>query len=160
MSLLKNITLSVCILSLVYSILMLLTPDRFHRQTSIVLSLITAVVIGSFFINLDELPDDWLSGKTPGGYNSFTNRQELLVKELEEELSLQIAKIFSENGVQVEKIYLRTDIDEDNCIFISELVITICGGRERYDSIVENIVRTKIGEINYRIVYQEDADGA
>lgn len=158
MSFLKNITISICTLSLVYSIFMLLTPDRFQRQVKIIISLITAAVIGSMLLGIKELPTDMFSLEIPKTGDSFISRQDLVVKELEAELTKQIALIFSENDIPTENIYLKTDIDEDNCIFISELVITVKGGRESYGEKAESIVKSRIGDVNHRIMFTEDAD--
>lgn len=157
---LKNITLSICIISLVYSILILLTPDRFHRQAKIIISLITAAVIGGILLNFKDLPDNLLGIGITSEDGHFVNRQDLVVGALEEELTRQITMIFTENSVPIEKIYLKTDIDGDNCIFISELVITVKGERESYGDIPESIVKSRIGDVNHRILFTEDADGS
>ena len=158
MTFLKNITISICILSLVYSVFMLLTPDRFNRQIRVVISLITAVVIGGIVLGISEIPEDIFGLDIPDAAGDFMNRQELVIKELEAELAKQITLIFAENEVPTENIYLKTDIDGDNCIFISELVVTVKGGREEFEEKAESIIKSRIGDIEHRIIYTEDAD--
>lgn len=158
MSFLKNITVSICILSLVYSIFMLLTPDRFHRQIRVVISLITAVVIGGIVLGIKDYSGGISGMDIPEVGEGFINRQELVLEELESRLANEITSIFTENGVPTENIFLKTDIDGDNCIFISELEVTVSGRREDYEQKAESLIKSRIGDIEYRIIYTEDAD--
>lgn len=102
MGLLKNITVSVCLLSLVYSVMMLLTPDRFKRQMKSVISIITAVTMGGLIISGGNAEDIFSSINIPSiGESQSSNTA--VMRELEERLNEQIQKLMEENGIPIEK---------------------------------------------------------
>lgn len=132
MGLLKNITVSVCLLSLVYSVMMLLTPDRFKRQMKSVISIITAVTMGGLIISGGNAEDIFSSINIPSiGESQSSNTA--VMRELEERLNEQIQKLMEENGIPIEKIDVSVDIDRDNCIFISKLAAQISGSQKLYE---------------------------
>lgn len=103
MGLLKNITISVCVLSLVYCIMMLLTPDRFKRQMKSVISIITAVTLGGLIISGGNAEEIFSSINIP----SISEKQSsnaAVMRELEARLNEQIQKLMVEKGIPVEKI--------------------------------------------------------
>ncbi len=158
MGLLKNITVSVCVLSLVYSVMMLLTPDRFKRQMKSVISIIMAVTMGGLIINAGNGEDIFSSINIPSiGESQSSNAA--VMRELEARLNEQIQKLMEENGIPIEKIDVSVDIDGDNCIFISKLEAQISGSRKLYEEKVRSLVKSDIGDVNLEIVFTEESDG-
>lgn len=158
MGLLKNIAVSVCVLSLVYCIMMLLTPDRFKRQMKSVISIITAVTMGGLIISGSSGEDIFSSINIPSiGESQSSNAA--VMRELEVRLSEQIQRLMEENGIPVEKIDLSVDIDGDNCIFISKLAAQISGSQKLYEEKVRSLVKSDIGDVNLEIAFTEESDG-
>lgn len=159
MGLLKNITISVCVLSLVYCIMMLLTPDRFKRQMKSVISIITAVTLGGLIISGGNAEDifSWINIPSIGEGQSSNAA---VMRELEARLNEQIQKLMVENGIPVEKIDVSVDIDGDNCIFISKLAAQISGSQKLYEEKVRSLVKTDIGDVNLEIAFTEESDGS
>ncbi len=158
MGLLKNITVSVCVLSLVYCVMMLLTPDRFKRQMKSVISIITAVTMGGLIISGGSGDDTFSSINIPSIGESQSSSAAVM-RELETRLNEQIQKLMAENGIPAEKIEVRVDIDGDNCIFISRLTATISGSQKLYEEKVRSLVKSDIGDVNLEIVFTEESDG-
>lgn len=158
MGLLKNIAVSVCVLSLVYCIMMLLTPDRFKRQMKSVISIITAVTMGGLIISGSSGEDIFSSINIPSiGESQSSNAA--VMRELEVRLSEQIQRLMEENGIPVEKIDVSIDIDGDNCIFISKLAAQISGSQKLYEEKVRSLVKSDIGDVNLEIAFTEESDG-
>ena len=158
MGLLKNIAVSVCVLSLVYCIMMLLTPDRFKRQMKSVISIITAVTMGGLIISGSGGEDIFSSINIPSiGKSQSSNAA--VMREFEVRLSEQIQRLMEENGIPVEKIDVSIDIDGDNCIFISKLAAQISGSQKLYEEKVRSLVKSDIGDVNLEIAFTEESDG-
>lgn len=158
MGLLKNIAVSVCVLSLVYCIMMLLTPDRFKRQMKSVISIITAVTMGGLIISGSSGEDIFSSINIPSiGESQSSNAA--VMRELEVRLSEQIQRLMEESGIPVEKIDVSIDIDGDNCIFISKLAAQISGSQKLYEEKVRSLVKSDIGDVNLEIAFTEESDG-
>lgn len=158
MGLLKNIAVSVCVLSLVYCIMMLLTPDRFKRQMKSVISIITAVTMGGLIISGSSGEDIFSSINIPSiGESQSSNAA--VMRELEVRLSEQIQRLMEESGIPVEKIDVSVDIDGDNCIFISKLAAQISGSQKLYEEKVRSLVKSDIGDVNLEIAFTEESDG-
>ena len=158
MGLLKNIAVSVCVLSLVYCIMMLLTPDRFKRQMKSVISIITAVTMGGLIISGSSGEDIFSSINIPSiGESQSSNAA--VMRELEARLSEQIQRLMEESGIPVEKIDVSVDIDGDNCIFISKLAVQISGSQKLYEEKVRSLVKSDIGDVNLEIAFTEESDG-
>ncbi len=158
MALLKNITISICSLSLVYSIMMLLTPDRFKRQVKSVLSIVTAVTIGGVILR-GGFDDGFLSSLQIPSVGGGETVSEQTIAELEMRLNEQIKKLIEEKGVPTEKVEVNIDIDKDNCIFISRLFVEVGGTRSEYEERVRNIVNTQIGDVRLEAAFTEVSDG-
>ncbi len=158
MEFLKNITISVCALSLVYSIMMLLTPDRFKRQMKSVISVIIAVTIGGIILH-GGYDDDFLSSLEIPSFDARSSSNEMMLTELEARLNVQIEKLIEEKGIPVEKVETDIDIDADNCIFISRLLIEVNGAKSEYEEKLRSIVKSDIGDVNLETAFAEESDG-
>lgn len=158
MEVLKKMTMSICVLSLVYSIMMLLTPDRFKRQVRSVLSIITAITIGGIILNGGSWDGIFSSLDIPSA-GTAESADRLVISELQARLNVQIKKLIEEKGVPLEKVDTVIDIDEDNCIFISRLLLEVNGTKSEYEERIRNVVKSEIGDVNLETVFTEESDG-
>ncbi|MCD7732636.1 MAG: hypothetical protein LUH56_04285 [Oscillospiraceae bacterium] len=152
----KNITLTVCILSLAYMLVMMLTPDSYKQKMKTVISILTALTIAGAVLNLDFTFDEAIDADLL--YESDYSYNDLVISELEERLAESILLIYEENGIPVEKISVETNIDEDNGISISKISLTIPGSREAYESKIRKVTGDKIGEVTLDISFSEDVN--
>ncbi|MCD7803740.1 MAG: hypothetical protein LUH03_01085 [Oscillospiraceae bacterium] len=152
----KNITLTVCILSLVYMLVMMLTPDSYKQKMKTVISILTALTIAGAVLNLDFTFDESIDADLL--YESDYSYNDLVISELEERLAESILLIYEENGIPVEKISVETNIDEDNGISISKISLTIPGSSEAYESKIRKVTGDKIGEVTLDISFSEDVN--
>ncbi len=157
---LKNLTISICVLSLMYFIIMLITPDRYKRQLRSLISIIAAVTIGGIVLGADFSFDGIPQIESESLNGSVSYADQLVISELEKRLEEQIGKMIQEAQIPMEKISVETNIDDDNCIFISKISMTIGGSREKYEAEAIRLVETKIGDISIDLTFSEDEDGA
>ena len=101
MTAVKNITLTVCVLSLVYMIVMTLTPDSFRQKMKTVISILTALTIAGAILNIDFSFDEDID--TDLLYESEYSYNELVLNVLEQRLADSILLIYEENYIPIEK---------------------------------------------------------
>lgn len=162
MTFLKNLTLSICVLSVVYLIVSMLSPDRYKRQIRAVLSLICAVTVAG--VILGSADEDFDTGIDINGSQSLSGSQEyatnLILSELESKLDEQIGNMMLQSGVPVQKISVKTNIDDEGSIFISEISMTVDGSKDEYEQKIKGITSEKIGEVSMNLTFSEDNNGA
>lgn len=156
MTAVKNITLTACILSLVYMIVMMLTPDSFKQKMKTVISILTALTIAGAILNIDFSFDEEIDADLL--YESDYIYNGLVISELEQRLADSILLIYDENDIPVEKISVETNIDDENSISISKISLTIRGESEAYESKIRKVTRDKIGEVTLEMSFSEDVD--
>ncbi len=154
MTAIKNITLMVCILSLVYMLVMMLTPESYKQKMKTVISVLTALTIASAVLNLDFTFDDDIDADLL--YESDYSYNELVISELEERLADSILLIYEENDIPIEKISVETNIDDENGISISKISLTIIGDSEAYENKIRKVTKDKIGEVTLEMSFSED----
>lgn len=154
MKFLTNITLTVCVLTVVCTVLMMLVPDRFRREIRSVISLIAAVTIGAMLIGADF--EDISYGLENLRFDSEAASHDRLVQdELETRIGEYIASFLSEEGVECKKVSVRTTIDEQRRISITEASLRLDVSASELDSFVRALIGEKIGEIDVKISYEE-----
>ncbi|MCD8108101.1 MAG: hypothetical protein LUE20_09095 [Oscillospiraceae bacterium] len=156
MTAVKNITLTVCILSLVYMLVMMLTPDSFRQKMKTVISILTALTIAGGVLNIEFSFDENLDTDLLYGYDY--SYDELVLSELEQRLADSILLIYKENDIPVEKISVETNIDEDYSISISKISLTISGDSDSYESRIRKVTSDRIGEVTLEMSFSEDVD--
>lgn len=156
MTAVKNITLTACILSLVYMIVMMLTPDSFKQKMKTVISILTALTIAGAILNIDFSFDEEIDADLL--YESDYIYNGLVISELEQRLADSILLIYEENDIPVEKISVETNIDDENSISISKISLTIRGESEAYESKIRKVTRDKIGKVTLEMSFSEDVD--
>lgn len=157
MTMIKNITLSICILSLVYVVLTVLTPDRYKQKMRYVVSLLTALTIAGAVLGTDiSLPKDFI--KSYGDLNGYVNADDMVISQLERNLEEHILSILKENDLPIEKISVKANIDSESCIFISKISLTVSGERDVYEQRIKKTVKERIGDISLDLHFSEEAD--
>ncbi len=156
MTAIKNITLTVCILSLVYMLVMMLTPDSFRQKMITVISILTALTIAGAVLNIDFSFDEDIDTDLLCEYDY--SYDELVLRELEQRLADSILLIYEENEIPVEKISVETNIDEDYSISISKISLTISGDADSYESRIRKVTSDRIGEVTLEMSFSEDVD--
>ncbi|MCD8005657.1 MAG: hypothetical protein LUF29_01575 [Oscillospiraceae bacterium] len=156
MTAVKNITLTVCILSLVYMVVMMLTPDSFKQKMKTVISILTALTIAGAVLNIDFTFDEEIDADLL--YESDYSYNKLVISELEQRLAESILLIYEENGIPVEKISVETNIDDENGISISKISLTISGDSDTYESKIRKVTRDRIGEVTLDMSFSEEVD--
>lgn len=156
-STLITLSYSICIASVAYTLVMLISPERYKNQLQGVMSVITAAAICSAFLSGAkgiELELDGLGGSYQGG----SGINGMVVLELEKRLEEEIAKLINENGIPAENVSVKTNIDGDNCISISELTVSVVGSKEDYEARLNELVKSRIGDISINMVFLESDD--
>ncbi len=156
MTVVKNITLTVCILSLMYMLIMMLTPESYKQKMKVVISILTALTVAGAVLNIDFTFDEEID--TDSLYEYDYSYNDIVMGELEDKLADTIFLIYDENGIPVEKISVETNIDEDGSIFISKISLTISGVSESYESIINKVTKERIGEVALELSFSEDVD--
>ena len=156
MTAVKNITLTVCILSLVYMLVMMLTPDSYKQKMKTVISVLTALTIAGAVLNIDFTFDEDIDTDSLYEYNYSYN--EIVQGELERKLADTILLLYDENNIPVEKISVETNIDEEGSIFISKISLTIIGSSEVYESTIRKVTTERIGQVALELSFSEDVD--
>ncbi len=156
MTAVKNIALTVCILSLVYMIVMMLTPDSFKQKMKTVISILTALTIAGAVLNIDFAFDEDIDADSL--YESDYSYNELVLDELNERLADTILLIYKENDIPVEKISVETTIDSENSISISKISLTILGSSETYESKIRKVTESRIEDMDLEMSFSEEVD--
>ncbi len=159
MSTIMNISAALCVLSLLHTIIALLSPERFRRQLSIVMSIISALVIGSMFLGADISFDEIELPNTDTFEQSYEKANELVVQELEDRLSEYVSNLMDEMEVPAEKISVKTTIDKSGSISISEVSMTVNGSKEVYGAKITEIIKSEIGKVKLTLEYSEEEHG-
>lgn len=155
MTLLRNLTLSVCILSLVHTVLIMLVPDRFRGEIRSVTALIIAVTVAGFMLNADF--SDIPSGLGMQDFDSaLETRNDLVKSELEAKVGEYIVSLLGQQGIESEKVSVRTTIDGQNSIFITEVSITLSQNDSPREESVRALVRDRIGDVDVEILYGDN----
>lgn len=156
MSIIKEITLLISAFSVAYCIIMLLTPDKYRRQIKSLVALTLTVSLGSVIIGADFDINSFISADYSKMDSSYYIADDMVQKELEARLEHSIKSIFEENSIPIEKISVSTNIDKDNCIFISKISLTVSGSRKEYQLLIEQVAESRIGDVAVETVYTEE----
>lgn len=155
MTWLKNITLCICAYSLLHTIIKLLAPNRLYPQVKTVMSLLLAITVGTMLLNIDI--SDMSDQLNSISYSqNLSQEDELVVAEIEARLSDYLFSALSERGIEAKKVEVKTNIDEQYCISISEAWITVRPEDDAKSDTIKRIVKEKIGDINVFIDVSEE----
>lgn len=160
MTLLKNITFAVCVMSLVYVVLGLLTPERYRRKMKTVVSTLSALAVAGTFLGNDFAISSekiFKDGELSLGGISQTD---MVLSELDLKLADYLLPYYKEKGIPIEKITVKTNIDGEGCIFISKISLTVSGKKELYEDAIKRLTADNIGKVSLEMSFSEEADGS
>lgn len=154
MKFLTSLTLTVCTLSILYTAMMMLVPDRFRRELRSVLSLIAVVTLGAVIVGAD-FSDVSARFENLSFENGVYSRDSLVQAELEARIADCISDILSERGITCKKITVGTTIDELRRISITKASLTLDESFQAQDALITSLISAKIGDIEVNITYED-----
>lgn len=154
MRFLTSLTLTVCILSILYTAMMMLVPDRFRRELRSVLSLIVVVTLGAVILGADF--SDISARFENLSFDSGTySRDQLIQTELETRISDYIGTLLDEQGISCKKITVGTTIDELRRISITKASLTLDSAYQAREALITSLISKNIGDIEVNITYED-----
>lgn len=152
MKFLSEITLTVCVLSVICTVMMMLVPDRYRRDIRSVVSLIAAIAIIASVLGADfsDIGADFESISFQSGVET---RNSLIQSDVEKRLEDYMTSFLAEKGIKCKNIRVRTTIDEQNSIFITEAELLLDSSDKEREPFIRSILAEKIGEIDVKISY-------
>lgn len=154
MNLLKNITFVICVLSVGYTAVMMLVPDRFRAEIRSVFALAGVVTVVGMTAGADmsELPQKFADFDESG----IVSENDLLIQaELEARVGEYLESLLREEGIICKKVSVGTTIDSLRRISITEADIWLDGGYADREGDIKELVRNKIGDIGLNINYED-----
>lgn len=154
MNLLNNITFVICVLSVGYTAVMMLVPDRFRAEIRSVFALAGVVTVVGMAAGADmsELPQK-IADFEESGIVSENDR--LIQAELEARVGEYLESLLREEGIICKKVSVGTTIDSLRRISITEADIWLDSGYADREGDIKELVRNKIGDIGLNINYED-----
>lgn len=154
MNLLKNITFVICVLSVGYTAVMMLVPDRFRAEIRSVFALAGVVTVVGMAAGADmsELPQKFADFEESG---IVSENDRLVQAELEARVWEYLESLLREEGIICKKVSVGTTIDSLRRIFITEADIWLDSGYADREGDIKELVRNKIGDIGLNINYED-----
>ncbi len=136
-------------------VIKILTPVKYQNQIKSVTSIAFLVFIGSMLLKFDVSDLDTL---LPSTFNTIYTSQEnrLLIAEIESRISEYVLQELRDGNINVIKTSVETNIDEDMCISISEVKVTLHHSDFQKQDIVKQVIAKRIGDIDVKIEISED----
>ncbi len=153
----KSFSLTIAVLSLIFVLVILLTPDKYRRQMQIVLSVILSLTLSALLVGADFSDFSAFANNYKLDESGISSQDKMILEELEGKLSEHIKTILDENEIAAEKITVKTNIDGDRCIFISKISLTI--KEESKASITKAVIEKNIGKTEVEIFVAGDVNG-
>ena len=155
MNWLKTLTLGVCAFSLIYTLVKSLTPNKYQQQIKTVLSFVFALFIGSMVLGFDVSDLDNAFSGISDNYN-ISQENRFVIDEIEARLSDYLQVEIENVGIYPEKVTVKTNIDDNLCISISEARVVLNNSDSLKAEAVRKIVSQKIGDIDVIIEFSEE----
>lgn len=155
MNWLKNLTLGICSLSVIYTLMQMLVPQRYQKQMKTVVSLLFGILIGSMIIGLDV--SDLNAVKFGAEYSLDVNEHDrLVILQIEEEISKYLESEIHALGITPEKVRVKTNIDESMCISIIEARVVLDSKDEFASDSIKKLIAQRIGDIDVYFEFSEE----
>ncbi len=155
MNWLKSLTLGICSLSVIYTVVKMLSPQKYQTQIKTVISLLFAILLGSMLLGFDASDiSDSLSG-IAYSYD-ITDEDKLVISEIESRISEYLQSELENIGINPQKVSIKTNIDADLCISISEARVVLEHEDENKSEAVRTLIAQKIGDIDTYIELSEE----
>lgn len=154
MNLLNNITFVICVLSVGYTAVMMLVPDRFRAEIRSVFALAGVVTVVGMAAGADmsELPQKFADFEESG---IVSENDRLIQAELEARVGEYLESLLREEGIICKKVSVGTTIDSLRRISITEADIWLDSGYADREGDIKELVRNKIGDIGLNINYED-----
>lgn len=154
MSALKNLVFAICVLSVAYTVLMMLVPDRYRGELRSVLALVMLTAFAAIAVRAD------ISDISPqladfGKYGGISENDRLIQSELETRIGEYISSLLSENGIVCKKLSVGTTIDSERRISITVASLQLDPAYEDREDVIYSVIKDKIGDIEIQISYEE-----
>ena len=153
---LQNLTLTITVLSVIFVIANLLTPDKYRKQMQIILSIISAVSIAGIVLSADFSDLSSFAEEIAFENSDVSYTDKAVLTELNKSLSEHIESMIKESGIEVKKVSVKTNIDDERCIFISKISLTIKDISKK-DAILR-LIESKIGQTEVEITVSEEVN--
>ena len=150
MDFLKDLTLTVCVVSLGCAVLLMLVPDKFRGELRSVLSLAAAVTVCAMLLGADFTEFSADLGDI-SFYPETSERAELICADLDGRLSAYAEEILKSEGIDFKKVSVRTTIDGQNSISITEVGVELPGYEQTRADEVRALISEKIGPLKINI---------
>ena len=158
MTFLRNITLTIVILSVINVVLSLLVTDKYRKQMQVILSIISAISIAGLLLNADFSDISTITWDLNFEDYGTSYADKAVIDELNERLAEHIHSVIKENGIDVKNVSVKTNIDDERCIFISKISLTITNEGDK--EAVNRIIERNVGSTEVEITVSEDVNGA
>lgn len=155
MNWLKTLTLGVCAFLLIYTLVKSLAPNKYQQQIKTVLSFVFALFIGSMVLGFDVSDLDNAFSGISDNYN-ISQENRFVIDEIEARLSDYLQVEIENVGIYPEKVTVKTNIDDNLCISISEARVVLNNSDSLKAEAVRKIVSQKIGDIDVIIEFSEE----
>lgn len=155
MKLITDLTLTVCLISVVSVIILMLSPDRLRREMKTVVAIVSAAAICAALSHgeLTFMPEGFeniaLSYET-------LERDRLVQAELEERVGGYISSFLEEAGIECKKVSVGTTIDGQRRIFITGASLELAEKNAETEARATALIKEKIGDIEVKISYGEE----
>lgn len=157
MTFLRNITLTIAILSVINVVLSLLVTDKYRKQMQVILSIISAISITGLLLNADFSDISTITRDLNFQDYSTSYADKAVLDELNKSLSEHLHSVIKENGIDVKNVSVKTNIDDERCIFISKISLTISNEGDK--EAVNRIIERNVGSMEVEITVSEDVNG-
>ena len=157
MTFLRNITLTIAILSVINVVLSLLVTDKYRKQMQIILSIISAISIAGLLLNADFSDISTITWDLNFEDYGTSYTDKAVIDELNERLAEHIHSVIKENGIDMKNVSVKTNIDDERCIFISKISLTISNEGDK--EAVNRIIERNVGSMEVEITVSEDVNG-
>ena len=158
MTFLRNITLTIVILSVINVVLSLLVTDKYRKQMQVILSIISAISIAGLLLNADFSDISTITWDLNFEDYGTSYTDKAVIDELNERLAEHIHSVIKENGIDVKNVSVKTNIDDERRIFISKISLTITNEGDK--EAVNRIIERNVGSTEVEITVSEDVNGA
>jgi len=164
METLRNVTFIACYLGIAISILDIMTPsDKLKKQVRLIFSLVfivaiaTPIIKGEVSFEIPTIEPIEQSEEYLAVANTFN---ESLASNFKKNIELALQQKLEINKINAKEISAIINIEENNCISISEVDIVLAVQDENMKDEITKIVQNEIGNITVKVnVAEENLEG-
>lgn len=152
MNYIKNLSLGICILSVLFYVLKLLIPQKYEKQISMICGVIFSLFIASKLLNF-ELSSFEDGFKKYNISDDSVFAEDIIYSEIEMNIAEYISSMLDENGIIVNKINIKIYKDDDNYLILDEIILDI---DDENQAKADSLIKTRIGNIKITFTSSEE----